>query len=159
MRDNRFSCPAAGLCSSAVRAGTSRAATDSSSISPMIRAVPAAKVSRPRRRPPTRNASPSTSSTFARMDPTMADCTTPTSPARRAKRETNSSGRLPSALCTIPVSEGPSRSPSASTPRPTTRASSASAIALSTNTTVPARPAVRRAKVTTTAATDPPRSR
>ena len=47
----------------------------------------------------------------------------------RVNRMTNSSGRLPSAVCRRPVALGPSRSPSASTEQPTRDASAASATA------------------------------
>ncbi len=85
--------------------------------------------------PPTRNAAPRTSSRLASIEPISADCTTVSSPARNAKNAMNSSGRLPSALCSTPVAPAPNRSPSCSTLRPTSEASSATATAEQTNAT------------------------
>ena len=72
---------------------------------------------------------------MARIDPMSADWTTTTSPAWRLKSEMNSSGRLPSADCRIPVTAGPWRAPSCSVPSPTSEASVASAIAVATKVT------------------------
>ena len=57
----------------------------------------------------------------------IAASTTVTRPSRNAKMQTNSSGRLPSALWTTPVAPDPSRSATCSTLRPTSAASAASA--------------------------------
>ena len=64
------------------------------------------------------NASPSTSTLFARIEPTSAACTTSTSPLFNANRAMNSSGRLPSADWTTPAPPEPSREPSCSVPLP-----------------------------------------
>ena len=66
---------------------------------------------------------------FDRIEPMIAAWTTAISPALSAKKPMNSSGRLPSALWRTPVAPGPNRSPSCSTLRPTTDASSATASA------------------------------
>ncbi len=87
----------------------------------------------PFRAPPTTKASPSTSRTFARTEPTIVAVATSYSLLFSAKSTTKSSGRLPSALWTTPVPPAPSRSPSASTLRPTRLASSASATPEMTN--------------------------
>ena len=62
-----------------------------------------------------------------------ADWTTTTRPAWRLKSPMNSSGRLPSADCRIPVTAGPCVALSCSVPSPTSEASSASATAVSPN--------------------------
>ena len=98
-------------------------------ISPSVRESSAANRWRPCLSPPTTNAAPSTNRTLARIDPTKVAFTTSNRPALSAKRMTNNSGRLPSAVCRRPVALGPSRSPSASTERPTRDASAASATA------------------------------
>ena len=69
--------------------------------------------------PPTKNAMPSTSTLFARIEPTSAAWTTVTSPSFSAKSATNSSGRLPSADWTTPAPPEPSREPSCSVAPPT----------------------------------------
>ncbi len=63
----------------------------------------------------------------------MAACTTASRPAWSAKKPMNSSGRLPSALCSTPVAPAPNRSPSCSTLRPTSEASMATATAATAN--------------------------
>src|SRR5664280_2208693 len=89
--------------------------------------------------PPTKNARPMTSSRLPRIEPMSADWTTVMRPALSANRAMNSSGRFPSADCSAPVAPGPKRSPSCSTDRPTSEASTATAPAEATNgTTVPA---------------------
>ncbi len=45
--------------------------------------------------------------TIRKIEPTIADCTTVTRPARSAKKLTNNSGKLPMADCTTPVAPGP----------------------------------------------------
>ena len=79
------------------------------------------------RRAPTTITSPSTSSALARIEPTIAVWATTSSPFCSAKITTNSSGRLPSVDCIIPVTPGPKRSPSCSVANETTHASPASA--------------------------------
>jgi hypothetical protein len=64
---------------------------------------------------------------LARIEPTIAVWATTSSPFLRAKITTNSSGRLPSVDCIIPVTPGPKRSPSCSVANDTTHASPASA--------------------------------
>ncbi len=76
---------------------------------------------------PTTITSPSTSSALANTDPTIAVWATTSSPFCRAKITTNSSGRLPSVDCIMPVTPGPKRSPSCSVAKDTTQASPASA--------------------------------
>ncbi len=79
------------------------------------------------RRAPTTITRPSTSSALAKIEPTIAVCATTSSPFCSAKITTNSSGRLPSVDCSIPVTAGPKRSPSCSVANDTTHASPASA--------------------------------
>ncbi len=69
--DRARSCPAAGVCSRAVSAGMTSAATDSSSISETRRALVCSKNCLPFFAPPTTKARPSTSRTFARIEPTI----------------------------------------------------------------------------------------
>ena len=59
--------------------------------------------------------------------PTIAVWATTSSPFCSAKITTNSSGRLPSVDCSIPVTPGPKRSPSCSVANDTTHAGPASA--------------------------------
>ena len=80
----------------------------------------------PLRRPPTRIASPSTRRLFARIDPTSAALTTPVSPARKAKRDTNNSGRFATVDWMTPVAPEFSRVPSCSIASPTVAASAPS---------------------------------
>ena len=70
---------------------------------------------------------PSTSSALAKIEPTIDVCATTTSPARRAKMTTKSSGRLPSVDCSRPVAAAPKRSPTCSVASETTWASPARA--------------------------------
>ena len=79
------------------------------------------------RRAPTTTTRPSTSSAFARIEPTIAVCATTSSAFLSAKITTNSSGRLPSVDCNMPVTPGPKRSPSCSVANDTTHARPASA--------------------------------
>ncbi len=79
------------------------------------------------RRAPTTITRPSTSSALASTEPTIAVCATISSPFCSAKITTNSSGRLPSVDCSIPVTAGPKRSPSCSVANETTHARPASA--------------------------------
>ena len=83
--------------------------------------------------PPTTNATPSTSTLLARIEPTSAAWTTLTSPSRRAKSAMKSSGRLPRPDWTTLAPPEPSREPSCSVAVPTRRARSASAAAATTN--------------------------
>ena len=64
---------------------------------------------------------------MANSEPTIEVWATTTSPARRAKMTTKSSGRLPSVDCSTPVAAGPKRSPTCSVASETTWASPASA--------------------------------
>ena len=121
------SCPAAGVCSPEVSVGIINAATASNVRLAIIRGACAVKCCVPFRRPPTKNASPSTNKLFPRIEPTIADCTTSISPARKAKIPTKSSGKLPSADCNTPVAPDPRRSPTCSVAWPTSAASRASA--------------------------------
>jgi hypothetical protein len=74
------------------------------------------------RRAPTTITRPSTSSALARIEPTIAVCATTSSPFCSAKIRTNSTGRLPSEACSIPVIAGPRCSPSCSVANETTHA-------------------------------------
>ncbi len=85
------------------------------------------------RRAPITITRPSTSSALARIEPTIAVCATTSSPAFSAKMTTNSSGRLPSVDCSMPVTPGPKRSPSCSVANDTTQARPASASVASAN--------------------------
>src|SRR5437763_5008340 len=97
-----------------------------SSISDVVtRARSPSKRCTPLRSPPTRNARPSTSRMLPRIEPITAASTTFGNPALNAKMQTNSSGRLPSALCRTPVAPDPNRSPRLSTLRPTNAARAA----------------------------------
>ena len=124
---NPSSCPAAGVCSPAVSVGIIIAATASKVRLAIIRGACAGKCWVPCRRPPAKNASPSTNRLFPRIEPTIAACTTSINPARKAKIPTKSSGKLPSADCNTPVAPEPRRSPTCSVAWPTSAARSASA--------------------------------
>ncbi len=76
---------------------------------------------------PTTITRPSTSIALAKIDPMIAVCATTSSPFCSAKITTNSSGRLPSVDCNIPVIAGPKRSPSCSVANDTTHAKPANA--------------------------------
>jgi hypothetical protein len=78
---------------------------------------------------------------FDRIEPMIAAWTTATRPACNAKKPMNSSGRLPRALWRTPVAPGPKRSPSCSTLRPTTEASSATAAPATTKARIAGAPA------------------
>ena len=125
--------PSAGVCKAAVNAGIARMKTASTSIRPRLRLCSPENFCLPCLRPPARKANPSTSKTLASIEPTIVERTTSSRPALRLKIMTNSSGRLPSALCKMPVAAGPSRSPSASTLRPTSDAITARAAPATTN--------------------------
>ena len=150
-------CAAAGVCSHAASVGTASAATASIVSVTVIRGASLAKRWVPFLSPPTSSASPSTSSELARIEPTSAACTTCTSPARSAKMQTNSSGRLPSADCSTPVAPGPMRLPSCSVPCPTIIASSDSAAAHATKPTTGPAPANVTPAATAVAPTASPR--
>ena len=79
------------------------------------------------RRAPTTITRPSTSRALARIEPMIAVWATTSSPALSANMTTNSSGRLPSVDCNMPVTPGPKRSPSCSVANDTTQARPASA--------------------------------
>ena len=124
----------AGVCSACARVGTASAATARRVSVEITRGASASKRCVPCFSPPIRKASPRTSRLLARIDPTSAACTTVTRPARSAKIETKSSGRLPSPDWRTPVAPGPSRSPNCWVASPTTEASTASAAAVTTKT-------------------------
>ncbi len=92
------------------------------------------------RRAPTTITSPSTSSAFASTEPMIAVCATTSSPFCSAKITTNSSGRLPSVDCSMPVTPGPKRSPSCSVANETIHARPASASVASANAASGAQP-------------------
>ena len=131
--ENVVSCSETGECTKWASEGITQAVTDSSIRTTMVRARSEPSCWVPCLRPPTKNARPSTSSRLARIDPTRAPCTTPTSPALSEKMQMNSSGRFPSADCRTPVAPAPNRSPSCSTDRPTSEASRQIAPAATTN--------------------------
>jgi hypothetical protein len=87
--------------------GSTSAATASVSRVAIMRGVRLSKCRTPWRAPPTRTDRPSTSSALPRIEPISAVCTTVTRPAWSANTLTNSSGTLPTADCTTPVSAGP----------------------------------------------------
>jgi hypothetical protein len=99
----------------------------------IIRARPPWNSCTPLRSPPAVNASPRTSRLFASTEPMSADFTTSTSPSWSANSAMKSSGRLPSADCTVPALAAPRRAPSCSVAPPTRRASAAIATAATTN--------------------------
>ena len=133
--ENDTSCSEAGACTSCAIDGIAMAVTDRTISTRMVRTWAEPSFCDPCLSPPTRNANPSTSSRLARMEPISAARTTSTSPALSAKMQMNSSGRLPSADCSTPVAPGPNRSPSCSTARPTSEASTVTARALTTKPT------------------------
>ena len=80
---NPSSCPAAGVCSPAVRVGIIKAATASKVRLAIIRGACAGKRCDPYRKPPAKKASPSTKRLFPRIEPTIADCTSTIKPDRK----------------------------------------------------------------------------
>ncbi len=105
----RVSCAAAGECNAcAKRRNRHRRGREHGQRRDHARALRVEPL-RPVSRPPTRNARPSTSTLFARIDPTSAACTTFTSPSLSAKSAMKSSGRLPSADWTMPARAGAER--------------------------------------------------
>ncbi len=106
------SCAPADVCSAWVIEGIAIVAAARSVNVEMVRARSELKRWMPFRSPPTTNARPSTSTLFARIEPTSADWTTVTRPERSAKSEMKSSGMFPSADCTTPALPEPSRAPS-----------------------------------------------
>ena len=86
-----------------------------------------------------------------------ANWTTITSPACRLNSPMNSSGRLPSADCRIPVTAGPCRAPSCSVPSPTSEASVARATAVAPNVITGVPPAATRTADTAVAMIARPR--
>ena len=125
-------CAPAGACSSLASVGITSAATASIIRVAIVFGASERNVCVPFFRPPRKSAKPNTRSELPRMDPTSAALTTFTRPARSAKMHTNSSGRLPSADCRMPVAPGPRRLPSCSVASPTIIASDASAPAVIT---------------------------
>ena len=105
--ESACSCSPAGRCSVWASVGSTIAATASIRRLAIIRGACPPKRSTPWRQPPATKASPRTRSAFDRIEPTSDACTTVTSPAFSAKMQTKSSGRLPTADCTIPVAAGP----------------------------------------------------
>ena len=75
------------------------------------------------------------------MDPISAALTTSIRPARSAKMQMNSSGKLPNADWSTPVAPGPNRSPSCSTDRPTSAARMPTAAAETTKANTLGQPA------------------
>ena len=125
--DSACSWREAGVWTNDARLGTTSAATASAIDVVIMLARAVLKVWVPLRSPPATNARPRTSSRLARIEPTIAACTTVTRPWRSAKMPMNSSGRLPRALCRTPVAPAPSRSAIWSTARPTSSARTAMA--------------------------------
>src|SRR5665811_2034234 len=119
MSDNVFSCFEAGVCRKWARDGRTRAATDRTISTMMLRARSESSFWVPCLSPPTTKHNPRTNNKLARIDPMRAALTTSTKPARSANNAMNSSGKLPRADCSTPVAPGPNRSPSCSTERPT----------------------------------------
>ena len=126
-------CASAGACNSFASVGIISAATASIISVAIIFGGSDVKNCLPFLSPPKKSASPKTSSELPRIEPISAAFTTSVSPARSAKMQTNSSGRLPSADCRMPVAPGPSLEPSCSVASPTIIASSASAAAVTAN--------------------------
>ena len=87
--------------------GSTSAATASISSVAIIRGASPPKRSTPCRQPPARKARPRTRSALLRIEPISEACTTVTRPARSAKMQTKSSGRLPTADWTMPVAAAP----------------------------------------------------
>ena len=133
MIENVFSWAMAGVWRPCASDGIAMAETESSISTAIVRARSESSRCGPCLRPPTRNASPRTNRRLASTEPISAALTTSTRPARSAKMQMNSSGRLPSADWSTPVAPGPNRSPSCSTLRPTSVASSVTATAETTN--------------------------
>ena len=117
----------------------------------MIRAREESKRWGPLRKPPTRNAMPSTSTLFARIEPTSAACTTFTRPSWSAKSAMKSSGRLPRADWMTLAPPEPSRAPICSVAVPTSRARAARAAAATKNVRTGPAPAKCSAPVIATA--------
>ena len=150
------SCGCAGECTYAATLGSTSAAVASTSRIEIVRARLESNLWVPCRRPPTTNDRPSTSRMLARIEPMMAAWTTAISPACSAKKPMNSSGRLPSALCSTPVAPAPKRSPSWSTLRPTSEANRATATAATTNGSTEPTCRYRVSPASTTATALPP---
>ena len=133
IRLSAFACAWAGVWNACTSVGIARIAADSVVSVTIIRARGESKRCGPLRTAPTKNASPSTRTLFAITEPTSADWTTRVSPRWSANRAMKSSGRLPSADCTLPATDEPSRLPSCSVAVPTRRARTAIASAAKIN--------------------------
>ena len=101
----------AGRCRLWASVGSTMAATASMRSEAIIRGVRPSKRRTSCRQPPAMKARPRTRSAFERIEPMSEACTRVTSPAWSAKMQTKSSGRLPTADCTMPVAAGPRWSP------------------------------------------------
>ena len=93
----RLACAAAGAWNAWASDGIAIVAAASTVSIDTLRAREELKLCVPFLSPPTMNATPSTSTLFARIEPTSAAWTTLTSPSCKAKSAMKSSGRLPSA--------------------------------------------------------------
>ena len=103
--------PRSGPLGAVETVGIAIAATASTSTTAMVRTGAASNTWRPLRRPPAKNARPSTSRLLPRIEPISDVCVRTTRPSCRAKIEMNSSGRLPSADWRTPVVPGPKWEP------------------------------------------------
>src|SRR6266511_4994975 len=108
-------------------------------------------------RAPATIASPSTNSAFASSEPTIDVLATTTSPAERANRTTNSSGRFPSVDWRTPVAAGPKRLPTVSVATAITQASPPSAAPATTKIATGSESLKWRTPVTTVSASTPTR--